>query len=144
MALSVRITPALGNEPPPGQTGQRDVILSEMDDDFAGSQSSTVVGSGKGCAIKSGLRVGLRTSLASDPVGTRRQWAIVHQPLITALMDTLTEFFPVDADENAMTIEGFIPTVAKASDRNKDVTTWGQTLAVFEFHYTPLFSSVTP
>lgn len=133
-----------GQMPPPGITGQRDVILTELDDDFAGSQSSTVVGSGRGCAIKSGLRVALRTSLALDRHSTRRQWAIEHQPLINAITNTLTIFFPVDVDGNALTIEGFCPIVNKGSDRLRDTETWGQTIAEFHFHYVPSFSSVTP
>ncbi len=133
-----------GEEPPPGRTGQRDVLLYQMDDDFEGSESSTVVGSGRGAAIRSGMRVAVRTSLASDSGGTRKDWFIAHEPFITGLTDTLMVFFPEDVDGNALTIEGFIPTRTNSPDKLRDVETWGYSVASYKFHYIPDVSSVVP
>ncbi len=132
------------SEPPPGRTGQRDVILYQMDDSFEGSESSTVVGSGRGCAILSGMRVAVRTSLASDRGGSRKDWFIDHEPFITALQDTLIDFFPEDADGNALTIEGFVPTRSVTPAKARDVVTWGQTVCSFKFNYVPTLSSIVP
>ncbi len=133
-----------GEEPPPGRTGQRDVLLYQMDDSFDGSESSTVVGSGRGAAILSGMRIAVRTSLAADRGGTRKDWFIDHEPFVTSLINTLMVFFPEDVNGNALTIEGFVPTRNTTPDKQRDVLTWGYTVASFKFHYTPSVSSVVP
>ena len=133
-----------GSTPPPGITGQRDIILYQVDDDFEGSESSTVVGSGRGAAIKAGLRIAVRNTLALDRTATRKDWFIANDKLVTSLLDTLMEFFPVDANQNALTIEGFVPTNVTAPSKDRDAMTWGQEIAAFKFHYLPGVGSVIP
>lgn len=131
-----------GQLPPPVQTGQRDILLYELPDDFEGSESSTVVGSGRGAAIRSGLNVAIRTSRALDNSGTRKQWFINHRPMINSLLDALMDFFPEDGQHNALTVEGFVATKNTTPERMRDTTTWGYSVASFKFHYLPSITGV--
>lgn len=132
-----------GEEPPPGETGQRDILLAEHGDEFTNIQ-----GAGRLTEIKSGLDIYLRMTLASDRKGTHKQYMIKQRQLVNALMDAMMGFFPVDEEDNALTIEGFCLGGAMNAAGNNDprtvmdvtrtkATTWGQLVSSFSFHYVP-------
>ncbi len=132
-----------GEEPAPGTTGQRDIILSEHGDTFTNIQ-----GAGRLTEIRSGIDIYLRMTQVLDPRSTRRQWMIDNRVLMNGLMDAMMGFFPVDANNNALTIEGFVlggPMDAAGNDDPKTVmdvtrtkaTTWGQVVGSWYFHYIP-------
>ncbi len=127
-----------GEEPPPGQIGQRDILLAERED-----VTTNVQGAGRFTEIYSGLSIHLRSSQASDYRGTKKDWMIAHRRLVNALMDSMMDFFPVDADNNALTIEGFVLGGPMNGNGNatpaqiKDTKKWGQTVGIYRFHYIP-------
>jgi hypothetical protein len=142
----------VGDEPPPAQTGQRDILLAMLPD-----VPTNVQGAMRFTEIKSGLTIYLRSTLAADRRGTKRDWMIAHRLLVDAMMDAMMDFFPVDANENALTIEGFVigdegeggegnaaPTRAKVAPGNESKkTTWGQTVGTYRFHYIPNITLTT-
>lgn len=122
-----------GQEPVPGTTGQRDLLLIERPDDTDG----TVVGAGRFAWISSGLDINLRTTRAVDRRATEKQWMINQALLVNGLMDAMMGFFPVDANQNAYTIEGFVLDANAAPVPNRESLTWGETIGTYRFHYTP-------
>lgn len=130
-----------GDTPPqPANTGQRDVLLAERADDA----DRSIVGGGRiGAWVYSGLDVYLRSSYAVDRVNTRKQWMITHARMANALLDALMtggtggSFYPQDAQQNALTIEGFVWDQKAAPVKNRDAELWGYSIATFRFHYVP-------
>ncbi len=120
-----------GDEPPPGLTGQRDILLVERDD-----KPTNIVGEGRFAEMYAGLDINLRTSLASDRNSTWKDWMIKHAQLRDALLDAMMGFFPVDADQNAYTIEGFVLDT-NSTPLKGDPGTWGRTVGTYRFHYLP-------
>lgn len=129
----------VGQEPDPAQTGQRDILLQML-----GDVPINVQGDGRRTLNASGLTIYLRTTLASDRRGTRRDWMIAHRSLVDALMSAMMGFFPVDVNNNALTNEGFVlggpeggeegnetPKRVKGDDKTK----WGETVGTYRFHY---------
>ena len=123
-----------GEEPPPGQTGQRDILLAQRPDETAGT---SIVGAGRFTEVYAGLDVYLRSTLALDRRSTRRDWFIAHRALINGVMNALMGFFPEDAASNALTIEGFILDRNAAPVRDRSAETWGYTVGTYRFHYVP-------
>jgi len=121
-----------GDEPPPGTTGQRDVLLIERDD-----VPNNIQGDGRFCQIESGMDINLRTSKALDRRGTQMVWLTDQANLVNGLMDAMMGFFPIDADQNAYTIEGFVLDTNASPVKDRDSKTWGGTVGTYRFHYVP-------
>lgn len=122
-----------GDEPPPAQTGQRDFLLSERTDDTRGN----VQGAGRFTWIYSGLDIYLRSSYAVDMRGTRKQWLIDNRAKVEGVMDALMGFFPVDSNQNGLTIEGFVLDTNAKPVKNGSSANWGEVVGTYRFHYLP-------
>jgi len=118
--------------PEPVTTGKRDVLLEFMDD-----QAVNVEGDGRFAKLRSGMRLWLRTSLASDRRGTRKDWFTDNRTKVNGLLDAMMGFFPVDAQQNALTIDGFVITQNDAPLSNRDPSIWGYCISSYVFHYLP-------
>lgn len=121
-----------GEQPTPGRTGQRDVLLIERPD-----IAENIIGDGRFAMMSSGMDLALRSTVALDPSGNKKTFLIAHRLLIDALLDAMMGFFPVDDDNNALTIEGFILDGNAAPVKRSDSLTWGYTLSSYKFHYLP-------
>jgi hypothetical protein len=119
-------------EPPPGTTGQRDILFAVHPD-----KATNVQGAGRFTELASGFDVYLRSTLAADRRGTRRDFMIAHRLLIDALMDSIMGFFPVDGSSNALTIEGLVINENARPSKTRAVETWGMTIGSYKFHYIP-------
>jgi hypothetical protein len=122
----------LDEEPPPGRTGQRDVLIASLPD-----KAETIQGTGRDCRIYSGLQIFLRSQLALDPAGTRLQWLLGNRTMVNGIMDALMGFFPVDSGQNAYTIEGFVLDANERPAKSRATTNWGECIGTYRFHYLP-------
>src|SRR5437870_11963623 len=102
-----------GQEPIPGQTGQRDVLFQ-----FHKMERVNFQGDGRFALWKTGLDVWLRLSLALDRTAMRRDWTIKEMSLVDGINDALDGFFPMDTDNNGLTLEGFVPAENSEPKRN--------------------------
>lgn len=127
-----------GEEPDPGQTGERDIILVELEDDTSG----TVVGAGRFATIDSGLEIYLRSQRVTDKRSTRRSWFIAHRNLINGLLDAMMGFFPEDQFGNALTVQGLVLEGNTTPRRTRPSETWGHTIGTYRFRYIPRISQV--
>lgn len=118
--------------PPPGQTGERDILLVERNDEF-----TNVQGAGRFTEIYAGLDIYLRSSYAVDRHFTQKQWKIKNRQMMNAMMDALMGYFPVDDSSNAYTIEGFVIDGNARTVRNRETETWGEQVGTYRFHYLP-------
>lgn len=125
-----------GEEPPPGTTGQRDVLLIQRKD-----LTENVQGDGRFCMIASGMDINLRTTRALDRRGTQQDWMTNQGTLINGLMDAMMGYFPVDTDQNAYTIEGFVMDFNAEPVKNRESKTWGETVGTYRFHYIPAINT---
>jgi len=122
-------------EPAPGTTGQRDILLIERTDNF---EDGMIQGQGRFGWIYSGLDINLRSSYAADKRATKKDWMIRQADLVDGLRDALMGFFPVDSGNNAYTIEGFVIDQHAEPQAQREVATWGETIATYRFHYCPV------
>ena len=116
----------------PGRTGQRDVLLI-----FIPDVSVNVQGDGIFAMLASGMEINIRTTLASDRSGTRKDFLIAHAAFKDGLMDAMSDFFPTDTSGNALTCEGFVIDTNTATDPTRNTLTWGYTISKYRFHYRP-------
>ncbi len=121
-----------GQEPKPGTTGQRDILLALHKDTLINVQ-----GEGRFARILSGFDCYFRTSNISDRFATRKDWFIANRTAYNSVMDALMGFFPVDGSENALTIEGLVLDETTSPSKVKDTETWGQVIGSYQFHYQP-------
>lgn len=121
-----------GEEPPPGRTGQRDVLLVFLPD-FA----ENVEGDGIFARLRSGMDLNLRSTLALDRAGTKKDFQIAHRLLVNGLLDAMFDFFPVDGSGNALTIYGFVLDTNTSPRKSDAALTWGETISTYRFDYIP-------
>jgi len=121
-----------GQQPPPGRTGQRDILLIALEEKMVNVQ-----GDGRFCMVYSGIDINLRTTTELDRGGTEKQWMIRQWSMVNALMDAMMDFFPVDSDENAYTVESFVLDTNADPEKRGDSATWGEMVGRYHFHYLP-------
>jgi hypothetical protein len=126
-------------EPKPGATGQRDLLFAIHEE-----KPVNVEGDGVYSLISSGFDVYLRSTLAADRLGTRRDFMIAHRAIVEGVMNALMDFFPEDVSRNALTNYGIVLDSNAKPTKSRSVATWGETIGTYRLHFLPNISYAVP